>query len=220
MVELIDTNAGQIARIFPTGENMSYQTVQHNNSANDDQLRFITRTKQLSRKVLIAANNVMPPCKWLSGLSLVTLIGALVIFGCNSKNSNQQDNESAVTKPLHKEVGEASWYGPGFQGQETANGETFNKNEMTAAHPSLPMGTMAKVTNLENGKKVDVKINDRGPFAGNRAIDLSSAAANKLDMKKGGTTEVKIETKPVKRKSSTRKSSKKKLRAKRDTSSN
>jgi rare lipoprotein A (peptidoglycan hydrolase) len=171
-------------------------------------------------KVLIAVFGAMSIRKWLSGLSLVTLIGALVISGCNSKNSGQQDKESAVTKPLHKEVGEASWYGPGFQGQETANGETFNKNEMTAAHPSLPMGTMAKVTNLENGKKVDVRINDRGPFSGNRAIDLSSAAANKLDMKKDGTTDVKIETKPVKKKSTTRKSSKKKLRAKRAKSSN
>ena len=206
---------------------MPYQTIQHNNtSSNDNQLRFISRSKRLSRKVLIAASGAMSLRKWLSGVSLVTLIGALVISGCSSEHrvgkdeQTQQDKESAVNKPLHKEVGEASWYGPGFQGQETANGETFNKNEMTAAHPSLPMGTMAKVTNLENGKKVEVRINDRGPFAGNRAIDLSSAAANKLDMKKDGTTEVKIETKPVKKKSSTRKSSKKKLRAKRAKLSN
>lgn len=175
---------------------------------------------------MIAASVAISHRKWLSGVSLVTLAGALVISGCSSEHSggkgeqSLQDKESAVEKPLHKEVGEASWYGPGFQGQETSNGETYNKNEMTAAHPSLPMGTEAKVTNLENGKKVKVRINDRGPFAGNRAIDLSSAAANKLDMKKDGTTEVKIETKPVKKKSSARKSSKKILRAKRATSSN
>jgi rare lipoprotein A (peptidoglycan hydrolase) len=202
---------------------MSYQTVQRNNtSSKNEQLRFISRSKRLSRKVLIAASGAISLCKWLLGVSLVTLIGTLAISGCSSKDSNEQgklapqEKESAVNKPLHKEVGEASWYGPGFQGQETANGETFNKNEMTAAHPSLPMGTMAKVTNLENGKKVDVRINDRGPFAKNRAIDLSSAAAKKLDMKKDGTTDVKIETKSVKKKSTARKSSKKKLASKRD----
>jgi rare lipoprotein A len=71
---------------------------------------------------------------------------------------------------------------------------------MTAAHPTLPMGTKAKVTNLENGKKVEVRINDRGPYADDRVIDLSGAAAKKLDMKEGGTAEVKIETKPTKMK--------------------
>jgi rare lipoprotein A len=115
---------------------------------------------------------------------------------------------------MHKEVGEASWYGPGFQGQETASGETFDQKEMTAAHPTLPMGTKAKVTNLENDKKVEVRINDRGPYADNRVIDLSSAAAKKLDMKEDGTTQVKIETKPIKKKSSARKSNKKKIRRK------
>jgi rare lipoprotein A len=81
---------------------------------------------------------------------------------------------------------------------------------MTAAHPTLPMGTKAKVTNLENGKKVEVRINDRGPYAEDRIIDLSGAAANKLDMKEDGTTQVKIETKPAKKKRSVKHSSKKK----------
>lgn len=97
-------------------------------------------------------------------------------------------------------MGEASWYGPGFQGKETANGETFDQKDMTAAHPTLPMGTKAMVTNLENGKKVEVRVNDRGPFAADRAIDLSNAAAKKLEMKKGGTAEVKIETKTTQKK--------------------
>lgn len=150
--------------------------------------------------------------KWLSCISRVTLIGTLALSGCTSKDSGEysggqgkqmsQEQGTTTTKPLHKEVGEASWYGPGFQGQETANGETFDQKDMTAAHPSLPMGTMAKVTNLENNKKIDVKINDRGPFKGDRVIDLSSAAANKIDMKKDGTTQVKIETKPTNKKGS------------------
>ena len=154
----------------------------------------------------------IPYRKWLSGISRLTLIGALAISGCTSDNSKEQssrqgkltsqENVKTANKPVHKELGNASWYGPGFQGQETANGETFDQKEMTAAHPSLPMGTKAKVTNLENGKKVDVRINDRGPFTDNRVIDLSSAAAKKLDMKDDGTTEVKIETKPANKKGS------------------
>jgi rare lipoprotein A (peptidoglycan hydrolase) len=129
--------------------------------------------------------------------SQVILLGALALSGCTSGNSVESGKESAASTPSrHKEVGEASWYGPGFQGNETANGETFDQKKMTAAHPSLPMGTRATVTNLENNKKVEVRINDRGPYVGDRAIDLSRAAAKKLDMEEDGTTQVKIETKP------------------------
>jgi rare lipoprotein A (peptidoglycan hydrolase) len=187
---------------------------------------MISGSKRLSLKVMIAPGAISLR-KWLFDVSRVALMGVLAISGCNSENSGdghgkltQQEKGSAATKPLHKEVGEASWYGPGFQGQETANGETFDQKEMTAAHPSLPMGTKAKVTNLENGKKVEVRINDRGPYADNRVIDLSSAAANKLDMKEDGTTQVKIETKPVKKKSFAKSSGKKKMGAKSAKSSN
>lgn len=130
------------------------------------------------------------------GFSRVVLISALMLYGCTSGNSVESGQSTASTKPSHKEVGEASWYGPGLQGNKTTNGETFDQKKMTAAHPSLPMGTKAKVTNLENGKKVEVKINDRGPYVGDRAIDLSRAAAKKLDMEEDGTTQVKIEAKP------------------------
>jgi rare lipoprotein A len=91
-----------------------------------------------------------------------------------------------------QQVGEASWYGPPHQGKETASGETFNQNELTAAHPTLPLGTTATVTNLETGKSVKVKINDRGPYVKGRKIDLSRAAARKLGMTKKGVTKVKI----------------------------
>lgn len=100
------------------------------------------------------------------------------------------------TKVVYKQIGEASWYGPGFQGQRTASGERFNQNQLTAAHPTLPLGTRAEITNLENGKKVTVKINDRGPFVGHRAIDLSRAAARQLDMQHDGKTTVKIAVTP------------------------
>jgi len=132
-----------------------------------------------------------------AGYSRVALIGALALSGCNSGQSVEHDTGSAsATKPSHREVGEASWYGPGLQGNETASGETFDQSKMTAAHPSLPMGTKAEVTNLENDKKVEVRINDRGPYVGDRAIDLSRAAARKLGMEDDGTTQVKIEATP------------------------
>ncbi len=91
------------------------------------------------------------------------------------------------------EYGEASWYGPGFEGKQTASGETFDQNRLTAAHLSLPLGTKVKVTNLENGRSVKVEVNDRGPYVRGRAIDLSKAAARKLDMVDEGTAPVRIE---------------------------
>jgi rare lipoprotein A len=75
---------------------------------------------------------------------------------------------------------EASWYGPGFQGRQTANGERFDTNEMTAAHRTLPFGTKVKVTNKSTGKTVVVRINDRGPYAHGRVIDLSKASAQAI----------------------------------------
>jgi rare lipoprotein A len=92
-----------------------------------------------------------------------------------------------------RQVGTASWYGPGFHGRKTASGERFDQNKLTAAHRSLPLDTVVKVTNLENGKAVKVLINDRGPYIGKRVIDLSRAAASQLDMTDDGTARVQIE---------------------------
>ena len=89
--------------------------------------------------------------------------------------------------------GVASWYGPNFHNKLTSNGEYYNMYDMTAAHKTLPMNTMLKVTNLENGKVAIVRINDRGPFVKSRIIDLSNAAAHKIDMVKKGTAPVRIE---------------------------
>ena len=89
--------------------------------------------------------------------------------------------------------GEASFYGPGFAGRPTANGERFNPAEMTAAHRTLPFGTKLKVTNERNGRSVVVRINDRGPYAHNRVIDLSKGAAEKIGMISSGTAQVKLE---------------------------
>lgn len=91
------------------------------------------------------------------------------------------------------EVGTASWYGPGFHGRLTASGEVFDENALTAAHPSLPLGTTVQVTNLENGKRVTLVINDRGPFVAGRVIDLSRAAAERLGFLEDGLARVGIE---------------------------
>lgn len=91
------------------------------------------------------------------------------------------------------DTGLASWYGPNFHGKLTANGETYNMNGLTAAHRSLPYNTVVKVTNLDNGRSVVVRINDRGPYVGNRIIDLSREAARKIDMENAGVAEVRIE---------------------------
>ncbi|NOX17376.1 MAG: septal ring lytic transglycosylase RlpA family protein [Chlorobi bacterium] len=87
----------------------------------------------------------------------------------------------------------ASWYGPKFHGKLTANGEVYDQMAFTAAHKSLPFGTMLKLTNLENGKSVVVRINDRGPYIKGRDIDLSKGAATALGSIKPGVIKVKVE---------------------------
>lgn len=90
------------------------------------------------------------------------------------------------------EQGVASWYGPDFHGGRTSTGETYDMDAMTGAHPTLPLPTWVRVTNLENGKSVVVRLNDRGPFAKGRIIDLSRAAAEQLDMVRAGTARVEV----------------------------
>jgi rare lipoprotein A (peptidoglycan hydrolase) len=100
-------------------------------------------------------------------------------------------------KPVVEQVGEASFYGPGFHGKKTATGEKFDQNDKTAAHPTLPLGTKATVTNLENGNSVDVQINDRGPYVKGRDIDLSKGAAKELGMTKDGVAPVQIQAEVI-----------------------
>lgn len=94
------------------------------------------------------------------------------------------------------ETGIASWYGPGFHGGKTASGEEFNTNELTAAHRTLQLPSLVRVTNLENGRSVIVRVNDRGPFARGRVMDVSSRAADLLGFKGKGTARVKLEVLP------------------------
>ena len=90
----------------------------------------------------------------------------------------------------NNQCGGASWYGPGFNGRMAASGERFNQNAMTAAHKTLPFGTVVRVVDQRTGKSVTVTINDRGPYHGSRIIDLSKAAATKLGIMQAGTGKV------------------------------
>src|SRR5262249_11579154 len=112
--------------------------------------------------------------------------------------------KTAKDEPVIEQTGEASSYGQEFQGKTTAAGEKFDKNDLTAAHPTLPLGTKAKVTNLKTGKSVDVRINDRGPYVKGRDIDVSQGAAKKLDVTRSGIAPVKIEAKLPSSKAPTR----------------
>lgn len=97
----------------------------------------------------------------------------------------------------YSETGIASWYGPGFHAKRTANGEIFDANELTAAHRTLQMPSLVRVTNLDNGRSVVLRVNDRGPFARGRIIDVSSKAADLLAFKGKGTAKVRVETLPA-----------------------
>jgi rare lipoprotein A len=121
---------------------------------------------------------------WL--LSFLTV--QLVLTGAISESAYSNGDPTGSS---FVETGEASWYGPGFHGRKTANGERFDTYDFTAAHKTLPFNTLLKVTNLENNLYTVVRINDRGPFIKGRIIDLSKASKEAIGM--GGTTEVKIE---------------------------
>ena len=115
----------------------------------------------------------------------LALLALLVAWGCATASKPQP-----VPEAMH---GVASWYGQEFAGRTTANGEIFDPMLFTAAHRSLPFGTQVKVTNLSNQRSVVVRINDRGPYYQGRIIDLSLAAAERLEMVKSGITKVKLE---------------------------
>jgi rare lipoprotein A len=99
----------------------------------------------------------------------------------------------APEQPFFTQAGTASWYGGRHHGRKTASGERFNMNALTAAHRTLQMGTVLRITNLDNGRTANVRINDRGPYAPGRVIDLSAAAARQLGMQQEGLARVQIE---------------------------
>ena len=122
-------------------------------------------------------------------VSALTLLLLILGSGCAS----HRPSSVARPQPGSEQIGTASYYAREFQGRKTASGERYDMNRLTAAHRTYPFGTTLRVTHLGNGKNVVVRINDRGPFARGRVIDLSLAAARRLDMVRSGTAQVRIE---------------------------
>ncbi|MBD9416844.1 septal ring lytic transglycosylase RlpA family protein [Pseudomonas sp. PDM16] len=119
--------------------------------------------------------------------SVLLLAGLILILaGCAS--------QGVVDPHGYRAEGQASWYGAKHQGRKTASGERFDQNALTAAHRELPFGTRVRVTNLNNDKRVIVRINDRGPTSRKRVIDVSRQAAEQLDMLRSGVAPVRLET--------------------------
>jgi rare lipoprotein A len=104
----------------------------------------------------------------------------------------------AAERPVFSQTGVASWYGKSHHGKTTANGESFDMEALTAAHRTLPFGTIVKVTNLSNNRSVNVRINDRGPYVAGRIIDLSARAARELGIGENGVARVRLEQMPAK----------------------
>jgi rare lipoprotein A len=116
-------------------------------------------------------------------------LSAMLAISCAGWASPALAHDGAA----HRTQGAASWYGPGFHGRTTANGETFDQNALTAAHKTLPFGTEVRVTYERTGESVVVRINDRGPYAHGRVIDLSRGAAAEIGLLDSGVGEVRIE---------------------------
>lgn len=139
----------------------------------------------------------MPTFRNRLSFALLTLCFSLFLGGCHKQRAVVTppigSAPSNVILPPEEKIGLASWYGDPYHGRRTSNGETYNKYGMTAAHRTLPFDTVVKVNNLENGRNVKVRINDRGPFKDNRVIDLSYAAAKEISMIGPGTAKVSLE---------------------------
>jgi len=124
--------------------------------------------------------------------SHVTGLGVLLLLaaGCSGERQEAQPDPA---RPAYVERGVASWYGKAFAGRRTASGERFDPAAFTAAHPTLPFGSMVRVTNLANGRSVMVRVNDRGPFVRGRVLDCSEAAARQLGFRSRGVAQVALD---------------------------
>ena len=117
----------------------------------------------------------------------------IVLAGLLAASPTGQGPQFPDTVPEWVQHGRVSWYGPGFHGRRTASGEVFDTHDLTMAHRSLPMGTSVRVTNLDNGRSVVLRVNDRGPYARGRVADLSHAAAERLGFVDDGVVPARIE---------------------------
>jgi|AntRauTorckE6833_2_1112554.scaffolds.fasta_scaffold00040_7 rare lipoprotein A len=124
--------------------------------------------------------------------TLLFVLSAILISACGVSRRGADFADYSTENAEAIETGVSSWYGPNFHGKLTANGETYDMDGVTAAHRTLPFGTILLVENLDNGKTVQVRINDRGPYAKDRIIDLSRAAAKQIEMIGPGTARVRL----------------------------
>ena len=163
--------------------------------------KHLTNIKFISFTVLLTALNISfnsITAEARSGVNSFESASQTSLWSTVDSNSYSVSDRHQTIPVLQPTIvansfgGKASWYGPGFHGRLTANGERFNQNAMTAAHPSLRFGTRVQVTNLNNGRSVIVRINDRGPYSGGRVIDLSAAAARSLNMISTGVAPVQV----------------------------
>lgn len=139
-----------------------------------------------------ACGNALPPSPVHACLALLLTI-AWTLSGCGGPPRSGVPVGHQAGYPVgYVERGVASWYGPGFHGHKTANGEQYDMHQLTAAHRTLPLGSVLLVKSLTSGKTVTVRVNDRGPFAKNRIVDLSLAAAQSLGMTGAGTDQVEL----------------------------
>jgi len=125
-------------------------------------------------------------------VSLAIAVLALVTVGCATTTRRPAAPDSAGPEPGTRIDGLASWYGQPHQGRATASGEAFDMNKLTAAHRTLPFGTRLRVTNVDNGKSVVVRVNDRGPHVPGRVLDLSFRAAQALGITDAGVARVEV----------------------------
>ncbi len=175
--------------IVPTWQNGNY-VIKFGDRATlkfDQQAIFPQSQQNQSQDVLESAN-----------LLRRLLGGANPVSEVIDAPKSQVASNSAFSPALNSHIvgvmsGMASWYGPGFDGSYSASGELFNSNDLTAAHPSLPFGTFVRVVNMDNNQSVIVRINDRGPYAQGRVIDISTAAANVIGLVSSGVAPVRLE---------------------------
>jgi rare lipoprotein A len=123
----------------------------------------------------------------------IALLAVVVSTSCALWRPPALPPAGSPRRSFPAQIGKASWYGGEFHGRRTATGERFDQNRLTAASRTLPLGSRARVTNLDNGRSVEVEITDRGPFARGRILDVSRGAARKLGMVEDGTARVRIE---------------------------
>ncbi|NJK99168.1 MAG: septal ring lytic transglycosylase RlpA family protein [Spirulinaceae cyanobacterium SM2_1_0] len=154
----------------------------------DQQTRLADSTRNWEQDVLQATNRLR---RWLGNAE--PLVMSELTTRPGARRAAYAPTVAVGSPARLYQSGMASWYGPGFHGRRSASGERFNQNALTAAHRTLPFGTQVRVTNVNNGRSVVVRINDRGPFVGGRVIDLSRAAASSIGMLGSGVAPVRVE---------------------------